>query len=573
MTRLRFPLLLFAVILPALGWASEESPTSTLVDEGIYVRLVDGREVALEALPERGEGYLALARRITGEARLSSALQQANDGRPLFAGVPAKVPWPLVREEYRYLALRALFPGDRPSERGWLHRPKDARVAHVGIGLWQLGEWFTESGETWDRIAAANGIAGPDLQGRESVLIPHALLRPIFRFEPSSADGALSFGEDDEGPYAEYRLKRGEALYSAVVLRYTPIIAASEDGMTVDQAVEIIAARSQIEDVRDIEVDYPVRIPLDLLSQSLLPSNHPRRVLARVRQSEIAAIELPSRPSGLDGVHVLIDSGHGGKDTGARHNGVWESAYVYDVACRVKRLLKRESSAEVHMLVKDLEHGFAVKDSRRLPKNGREILQTTPPMRLDLAVPRRAVNMRWYLANSIHDTLRKRGVDSDKIVFLSLHADALHRSIRGAMVYVPGVTHRRSKNRVKGSVYEKYREYTPKLVTFSRNERLRDEKLSTRLGRSLLDGFEDEELRIHDNKPLRTYIVRKLSRRRPASRFVPAVLQGNKVPAKVLLELVNLNNAEDADLIASPEGRERLARAIVKGLHNYYSGE
>ena len=43
----------------------------------------------------------------------------------------------------------------------------------------------------------------------------------------------------------------------------------------------------------------------------------------------------------LQGVLVVIDPGHGGRDLGTMNNGIWEHDYVYDVACRLKRLLER----------------------------------------------------------------------------------------------------------------------------------------------------------------------------------------------------------------------------------------
>ncbi len=63
------------------------------------------------------------------------------------------------------------------------------------------------------------------------------------------------------GEYAVYRLQRGEALYSAVVVRFTGQLLAVQ----VNETAMEIAARSGIDDVTDISVGYPVKIPLDLL--------------------------------------------------------------------------------------------------------------------------------------------------------------------------------------------------------------------------------------------------------------------------------------------------------------------
>ena len=49
-----------------------------------------------------------------------------------------------------------------------------------------------------------------------------------------------------------------------------------------------------------------------------------------------------------------------------------------------------------------------------------------------------------------------RGLDQDRVVFLSLHADARHPSLRGVMVYVPGSAYR---SRTYGSNSKTYRRY------------------------------------------------------------------------------------------------------------------
>jgi N-acetylmuramoyl-L-alanine amidase len=104
----------------------------------------------------------------------------------------------------------------------------------------------------------------------------------------------------------------------------------------------------------------------------------------------------------------------------------------------------------------------------------------------------------------------------------------------------------------------------------SRAERLRDEAVSRRLAAALLDAYRAEGLPVHENRPVRDHVVR--GRGRKASAWVPAVLKGNDVPAKVLLETVNIGNPADAKILEDPAGRERIARAVVAGLIRFYSG-
>ena len=54
--------------------------------------------------------------------------------------------------------------------------------------------------------------------------------------------------------------------------------------------------------------------------------------------------------------------------------------------------------------------------------------------------------------------------------------------------------------------------------------------------------------------------------------WVPAVLRYNRVPARVLLEVCNLNNEEDRRFVETRDYRERLARGIVEALGAYYGG-
>ena len=49
-----------------------------------------------------------------------------------------------------------------------------------------------------------------------------------------------------------------------------------------------------------------------------------------------------------------------------------------------------------------------------------------------------------------------------------------------------------------------------------------------------------------------------------------AVLRGNEVPVKILVEMANLNNAADRSLMKDPSFRDSLARAFTDALLRYY---
>ena len=52
--------------------------------------------------------------------------------------------------------------------------------------------------------------------------------------------------------------------------------------------------------------------------------------------------------------------------------------------------------------------------------------------------------------------------------------------------------------------------------------------------------------------------------------WLPAVLRGNIVPTKVLIEMVNLNNPDDATLLGRAADRDRLAKALGSALSDYF---
>lgn len=542
------------------------------IDENVSARFERGREIVLEAFPEKGEGYLSLARRLCGSPDKAAALQAANRGLPPILGRPLVVPWDLVRQEYRLLALRALFPEDRFEDGAWIHFPSAAKGLNHAESLWQVASWFAGDGEKWLEIARANGLSGPELPRGRPVRVPEALLLEPFRPQERSEDGRLEYARDASGPVAVYRLRKGEALYSAVVLRFTGLVEQDD----VNRAVERIAKRSGIDDVRKLPVGFPVKIPFDLLDTSYLPRHHPRRVLARIHASELTSVRVPRRKASLDGVHVILDPGHGGADLGARHNGVWESDYLYDVACRVKKILEERTAATVHMTVRDPQQGCRVVDARKLEANRREVVATHPPYPIRGGRSTKvSVNLRWYLANDIYRSLVKKGVPESNVVFVSLHADARHRSLRGAMVYIPGERYRRGTHAMRASsVYRKFAEWrSGPRVSLSRRERLRDEVISRRLAEAILRAWRERKLPVHTTRPIRDHVVRS-SRRGRTSRWLPAVLRGNIVPGKVLLELVNISNPSDAKLLADPAGRARMAESLAEGLKRFFeSGE
>jgi N-acetylmuramoyl-L-alanine amidase len=270
------------------------------------------------------------------------------------------------------------------------------------------------------------------------------------------------------------------------------------------------------------------------------------------------------RTSSLQGVTLILDAGHGGKDVGASLSGVWESLYVYDIMVRTKHLLESTTAAKVvATTMEGSTHLVAGRD--QLPYSKKHRVLTTPNYTIEDS--RVGVHLRWYLSNSIFRQAVKQGGDPEKVVFISIHADSLHPSLRGAMAYIPGAKYRGGTYGKGGAVYASRREYKerPK-VTFAKRDLVKSEGLSRDLAQNVIQAFRREDLEVHPYKPIREKVIR--SRRS----WVPAVLRYNAVPAEILLEVCNLANSEDRRLVQTGAFRQQVAAAIVRGILSYYDG-
>jgi N-acetylmuramoyl-L-alanine amidase len=554
-------LLLLSAGLHRPGSAAAEAPN------GLRAPLADGMEAVLgadhqlfvEAQPRRGEGLLGFSRRLCGSAQVADLLAEAN-GLPdrLLAGVPYEVPFELLSANLQLATVRALFEDDRAESEGWRHRVlmTGSRGAE---SLWRVAEWFTGRGENYRAIRESNQLAEDDLAPGQMILIPARLLRPAFRSAlPPSSSYHLEYGGDGEGEYAVYRLKPGEALYSAVVVRFTGRVFAED----VNALAQKVAQRSGIRDVRDIPIGFQVKVPFDLLLPEYLPPGHERRQEYEERLLASARFSNPVRATRLQGVTVVLDAGHGGMDVGASISGVWESVHVYDIMLRTKRLLEEATAATVIATTQD-GPGYEISEGDRLLRSKDHRVLTTPNYLIQDS--RVGVHLRWYLSNSILRQAVERGGDPAKVVFLSIHADSLHPSLRGAMVYIPGADYRSGSYGKSGNVYSARREVRERpRVSYSSRERIESEGLSRDLAAHLLDSFGAQRLLVHPDKPIRGKVIR--GRRA----YVPAVIRYNAIPAKVLFEVCNLANPQDRELIETARFRQQVAEALVRGILRYY---
>ncbi len=227
-----------------------------------------------------------------------------------------------------------------------------------------------------------------------------------------------------------------------------------------------------------------------------------------------APIDLAVIPLGVK--KIVIDPGHGGKDTGtSAPAGLTEKEVTLDIGIRLRRLLE-QAAFEVSM----------TRDK-------------------DEAVP---LAQRTALANA-------QGAD----LFVSIHLNWIDRSqVRGMETYYLGPTE------------------DPVLLQVAAQEN-RDSGYSLADFRRLLDRIylsvrRDESRRLAET--IQRTLVTSLHPKHPAfvNRGVKtapfAVLVGTEMPA-ILAEVACLSNAEEAQLLATPQYRQNIAQALLQGIRAY----
>ncbi|MEJ2189064.1 MAG: hypothetical protein P8Y93_06520, partial [Acidobacteriota bacterium] len=297
-------LIAFVVLAPAAmrGAESELSSIDLSFDPYGTIRWERDAHPVLLVLPGRGDGWISLAQRFADDRSAASAIRDTNPRlKAPMRGRPVRIPVEVLRGDLRLEAVERLFPLDRRTVDGWRHHVLDPFGRDANEETWQwLAALFTgRAGEAAELRRANPRPATGGLTRGSVVVIPEPLLLEAFRavapvatptpvvaapqeavVRPTPAAGSrpgsgpLEYGEDRQGPYAVYRLRKGEALYSAVVVRFTGQLLAKQ----VNQTAMEIAGRSGIKDVTDIPIGYPVKIPLELLLPAYLPHDDPRRL-------------------------------------------------------------------------------------------------------------------------------------------------------------------------------------------------------------------------------------------------------------------------------------------------------
>jgi N-acetylmuramoyl-L-alanine amidase len=198
-----------------------------------------------------------------------------------------------------------------------------------------------------------------------------------------------------------------------------------------------------------------------------------------------------------------------------------------------------------------------------LPQSRQQRLLVTPPY--DLSDASTGVHLRWVLANSVLERLQAQKVSPERLAFVSIHADSLHPSVRGLMVYVPARHLRSTRAPSPAGIWPCEETRTLKAPRFPAAFNSRAEALSGQLGEAMVRAAGRFGVAVHAYQPVRSSVLRG------GSRWVPAVLRYNRVPTSVLVEICNLTNEDDRALLQTARFREKLALGLAAGLAEAFS--
>ena len=283
-----------ALLFRAVPSLSAAAPRRVEVSRDFAVELRDGA-ITVEARPLEGETPVAVRPPPReGRARRRSASSRCRGARGA-RGRDALVRRALA-DETRRAAVQALFPSDVRATAAWLH----IAVEEETLASSRSGSRATPARAARPRDARTRSRAGRRAARRDrpdSRRVPRAAVpgRRAHARRPSRRTS--SSARTRRAAYAMYRLRKGEALYSAVVVRFTGRL----DAADVNDLALKIAQRSGIADVHAIPVGFPVKIPVEFLSEEFLPKDDPalpRAGAGEGRDGAVRAARGRPRPRG-----------------------------------------------------------------------------------------------------------------------------------------------------------------------------------------------------------------------------------------------------------------------------------
>ena len=551
----------------------------------------NGKRLVVKLKPLVGEGGYSLARRVLlSNFRSLKTIRKYSKTRRLYRNRFITFPFKVINGNIRSSALKAVFFKDKAGIGYWKHRVTFAwETTSMIAGL------FTKEGIKAGHLVRYNKMRnkGNILKKGDVIKIPWKWISPELSLRQVSLKPPLKIKQDKLGKlYAHYQMKPGETLYSSVVIRFTGRLLNDE----VNQVANKLLKLNNISDAKLIQSRQKIRIPLEWLSEEFLVSQTndvfsrktsvkktKKKKTKKIRSSKVAVSKKKhkqgksiqkavaqktksKRKKNVHKIHVILDSGHGGRDPGAsagsRKNKdiIYEDEVVYDISKRMSKLFKKQGII-VHPTLADPNQKQPIRYLSHRHDRDEHLLVTPRYLTRNARI---GVNMRVYLVNHIFKQLRKKKVPSENILFISLHGDALHSSLSGAMVYYPDHRLRRGRFILSSKIYRKRKEYISKL-TYNPRDNKYSEKLSKSFGKVIINQFRKLRLRTHRvSSAVRGYLYRK------GIKTLPAVLRYSKVPTSVLVEIANLNNRLDRRDLLKSKTRQQIAKAITNSVTAHF---
>ena len=551
----------------------------------------NGKRLVVKLKPLFGEGGYSLARRVLlSNFRSLKTIRKYSKTRRLYRNRFITFPFKVINGSIRSSALKAVFFKDKAGIGYWKHRVTFAwETTSMIAGL------FTKEGIKAGHLVRYNKMRnkGNILKKGDVIKIPWKWISPELSLRQVSLKPPLKLKQDKLGKlYAHYQMKDGETLYSSVVIRFTGRLLNDE----VNQVANKLLKLNNISDAKLIQSRQKIRIPLEWLSEEFLVfqtndvsstktsvKKTKKKKTKKIKSSKVAVSKKKlkqgksiqkavaqktksKRKNNVHKIHVILDSGHGGRDPGAtagsRKNKdiIYEDEVVYDISKRMSKLFKKQGII-VHPTLADPNQKQPIRYLSNRHDRDEHLLVTPRYLTRNARI---GVNMRVYLVNHIFQQLRKKKVPSDNILFISLHGDALHSSLSGAMVYYPDHRLRRGRFILSSKIYRKRKEYISKL-TYNQRDNIYSEKLSKSFGKVIINQFSKLRLRTHRvSSAVRGYLYRK------GKKTLPAVLRYSKVPTSVLVEIANLNNRRDRQDLLKSGTRQRIAEAISNSVYTHF---
>jgi N-acetylmuramoyl-L-alanine amidase len=551
----------------------------------------NGKRLVVKLKPLVGEGGYSLARRVLlSNFRSLKTIRKYSKTRRLYRNRFITFPFKVINGSIRSSALKAVFFKDKAGIGYWKHRVTFAwETTSMIAGL------FTKEGIKAGHLVRYNKMRnkGNILKKGDVIKIPWKWISPELSLRQVSLKPPLKLKHDKLGKlYAHYQMKDGETLYSSVVIRFTGRLLNDE----VNQVANKLLKLNNISDAKLIQSRQKIRIPLEWLSEEFLVfqtndvsstktsvKKTKKKKTKKIKSSKVAVSKKKlkqgksiqkavaqktksKRKNNVHKIHVILDSGHGGRDPGAtagsRKNKdiIYEDEVVYDISKRMSKLFKKQGII-VHPTLADPNQKQPIRYLSNRHDRDEHLLVTPRYLTRNARI---GVNMRVYLVNHIFQQLRKKKVPSDNILFISLHGDALHSSLSGAMVYYPDHRLRRGRFILSSKIYRKRKEYISKL-TYNQRDNIYSEKLSKSFGKVIINQFSKLRLRTHRvSSAVRGYLYRK------GKKTLPAVLRYSKVPTSVLVEIANLNNRLDRRDLLKSKTRQKIAKAITNSVTAHF---